>query len=353
MKKEKEFKVDSDTPTDNHWQTIRSLTQYVWPMGRWDLKQRVIFAFAFLILSKIINIYVPFLLKLTIDEFSKVDERIVLPFALILSYGVARVLVQAFGELRDVIFSNVAQSAQRRIALKTFQHLHQLSLAFHLSRQTGGLSRIIERGTRAIQFVLHFTTFNIIPTIIEILLVTGVLLYKYHYSYALVIFATIVVYIATTLLITEWRLQHRKTMNAEESRANTKAIDSLLNYETVKYFGNEEHEYRRFDASLAMFEKAAIKNQSSLSTLNVAQSAIIGLGLVAVMLLASRDVMAHKVSIGDFVLVNTFLIQLYLPLNFLGFVYREIKHSLIDMDKMFELLKVHSSLEDTENAQKS
>ena len=213
-------------------------------------------------------------------------------------------------------------------------------------RQTGGLSRVIERGTRGIQFVLNFMTFNILPTLLEIFLVTGILLYHFNYIYAAVVFVTICIYIIMTLSITEWRLKYRKKMNSEESLANTRAIDSLLNYETVKYFGNEEHEYQRFDRSLAAYEEAAVKSQTSLSLLNTSQSVIIGIGLMTIMLMAGQGVVSGKMTIGDFVLVNSFLIQLYLPLNFLGFVYREIKNSLVDMDKMFELAKVHASVPD-------
>ncbi len=350
MKTETAYKPE-DESGQNHFKTLKTLGTYLWPKNRADLKLRVLIALAFLALAKILNVYVPFLLKIAIDEFSTKDIALVLPLGVIVAYGLARIMVQGFGELRDLVFVKVAQHAQRTIALNTFRHLHNLSLDFHLSRQTGGLSRVIERGTRGIQFVLNFMTFNIVPTLLEIVLVTGVLLYRFDYTYALVILVTIILYIAVTLWITEWRLKYRKTMNSEESKANTKSIDSLLNYETVKYFGNEEHEYKRFDHSLASYEKAAVKSQFSLSFLNVIQSAIIGAGLVTVMLMAGQGVVNGQLTIGDFVLVNSFLIQLYLPLNFLGFVYREIKHSLIDMDKMFELIQVHTSVSDASGAQ--
>ncbi|HMN68916.1 MAG TPA: ABC transporter ATP-binding protein/permease [Bdellovibrionales bacterium] len=329
----------------NHWSTLGTLAHYLWPRGRWELRARVVVAVLFLVGAKVLNVWVPFLLKTAVDQLSG-PAALVLPLGVILAYGAARLLSGLFGEFRDLIFARVAQHAQRVIALGTFKHLHSLSLDFHLSRQTGGLSRVIERGTRGIQFVLNFMTFNILPTLLEIGLVTGVLLYHFDTYYAAVTFATIVVYIALTLYVTEWRLQHRKTMNAEETTANTKAIDSLLNFETVKYFGNEEHEYRRFDHSLRNYERAALKAQSSLSVLNVVQALVIGAGLLSLMLMAGRDVVAGRISVGDFVLVNTFLIQLYLPLNFLGFVYREIKNSLVDMETMFELLDVHASVAD-------
>ncbi|MEM7180492.1 MAG: ABC transporter ATP-binding protein/permease [Spirochaetota bacterium] len=334
----------------NHWRTLKTLGSHLWPDGRWDLRLRVLAALVFLTAAKVLNVYVPFLLKTAIDRLSATEKVLVLPLAFIIAYGLARILVAAFGELRDLIFVKVGQHAQRTIALRTFQHLHNLSLNFHLSRETGGLSRVIERGTRGLQFVLNFMTFNIVPTFLEIILVTGVLIYHFNLLYAAIILLTIVMYIFLTLSVTEWRLKFRKEMNQSESKANTRAIDSLINYETVKYFGNEEHEYKRFDVSLAKYEAAAIKSQSSLSVLNVLQSAIIGVGLVTIMLLAGRGVVAGKLTIGDFVLVNSFLIQLYMPLNFLGFVYREIKNSLVDMDKMFELIHVHTNVSDKENA---
>jgi ABC-type transport system involved in Fe-S cluster assembly fused permease/ATPase subunit len=334
----------------NHWKTLRTLGSHLWPKDKKHLRWRVIVAVLFLIGAKILNVYVPFLLKQAIDALSVQQGLVVLPVALIVSYGLARLLVSLFGELRDLIFVRVAQNAQRTIALGTFKHLHNLSLDFHLARQTGGLSRVIERGTRGIQFVLNFMTFNIVPTLFEIALVTGVVIYYFNVIYAGIIFLTILLYIALTLVVTEWRLKYRRAMNSSESKANTKAIDSLINYETVKYFGNEEHEYSRFDHSLERYESAAIKSQWSLSALNVIQSSVIGAGLIAIMLMAGQAVVEGEHTIGDFVLVNSYLIQLYMPLNFLGFVYREIKNSLVDMDKMFELVHVHASVADREDA---
>ncbi len=350
MRPSTSFNVDSESPKAGHWQTIKTLGIYLWPNGQFELKIRVLIAILFLVGAKVLNVYVPFLLKTAIDRFSLKDGPLVLPLAVIVSYALARILVQTFGEIRDLVFAKVAQHAQRTIALNTFKHLHSLSLEFHLSRQTGGLSRVIERGTRGIQFVLNFMTFNILPTLLEIFLVTGILLYHFNYFYAAVVFATISIYIVMTLSITEWRLKYRKKMNSEESLANTRAIDSLLNYETVKYFGNEEHEYQRFDRSLAGYEAAAVKSQTSLSLLNTSQSVIIGMGLLIIMIMAGDGVVKGTLTVGDFVLVNSFLIQLYLPLNFLGFVYREIKHSLVDMDKMFELAQVHASVPDQPGA---
>ncbi len=342
--------MQTQTPKAKHWLALKSLGIYLWPQDRSDLRFRVFIAVVFLILAKVLNVYVPFLLKQSIDELSLKDAVIVLPLGIIVAYGLARIMVQVFGELRDLIFVKVAQHAQRTIGLKTFMHLHNLSLDYHLSRQTGGLTRVIERGTRGIQFVLNFMTFNILPTLLEIILVTGIMIYRFNFLYAAVTFVTIAIYIYMTLAITEWRLKFRVRMNAEEAHANTKAIDSLLNYETVKYFGNEEHEYKRFDHSLRAYESAAVQSQFSLSLLNIGQAAVIGVGLLIIMAMAGTGVVEGKLTVGDFVLVNTFLIQLYLPLNFLGFVYREVKNSLVDMDAMFELLEVHASVADKPDA---
>lgn len=344
------FNPNSENDKTQNLKTLKTLGIYLWPQGRWDLRLRVIAAITFLILAKLLNIYVPFVLKETVDVFSQPLSVMTLPIGLIVAYGVARLMVAIFGELRDFIFARVGQHAQRTIALNTFKHLHALSLQFHLSRQTGGLSRVIERGTRGIQFVLQFMTFNILPTLLEIVLVTAAVIYHFSLLYGVIIFSTILIYIILTIAVTEWRTKFRKSMNSAESSANTKAIDSLLNFETVKYFGNEEHEYARFDHSLEKYERAAVTSQMSLSLLNVLQAAIIGIGLVAVMWMTSQGILDGKFTVGDFVLINTFLIQLYLPLNFLGFVYREIKNSLIDMDKMFELINVHTDVADKPGA---
>lgn len=325
---------------------VINLCRYLWPQDRKDLRGRVAAAVLCLVLAKVLGVYVPFVLKEAIDSLGASAGLGFFPVGLILAYGTARVGAAIFGELRDYIFVNVAQSAQRRIALMTFRHLHALSLDFHLSRQTGGLSRVIERGTRGIQTVLRFMTFNILPTLFEIILVTAVIHWHFGFSYAAVIFVTIALYIAATLAVTNWRTQFRKEMNREENDANNRAVDSLLNFETVKYFGNEEFEYARFDRSQERYEKAAIKTQAALSILNMAQAFIIGAGLTVIMLMAGAAAAAGKATVGDFVLVNTFLIQLYLPLNFLGFVYREIKDGLVDMDQMFELLDVAPSVSD-------
>ncbi len=332
-----------------NWDTAKSLLTHLWPKNRTDLKIRVVLAMACLLLAKVINVYVPFLYKAAVDSLT-LNSAVVIPAAIIISYGLARVLQQTFGELRDFIFVKVGQHSQRTIALTTFSHLHQLSLAFHLDRQTGGLSRVIERGVRAIQTVLSFMLFNIIPTLLEIILVTAIFYTKFGIKYAAITFFTVSLYVYFTFAITNWRTKFRKQMNERDSEANTKAIDSLINYETVKYFGNEQHEFNRYDVSLAQYEKEGIKSQSSLSLLNIGQGLIIGTALISIMWLAADGVTQKILTVGDFVLVNTMLLQLFIPLGFLGFVYREINQGLIDMEKMFELLDVHAEVKDQPGA---
>ena len=279
-----------------------------------------------------------------------VAVAIAVPVGLLVAYGIVRVLSLAFGELRDAVFAKVAQRAIRTVALSTFGHLHGLAMRFHLDRQTGGLSRAIERGTKGIEFLLTFMLFNVLPTLFEVLLVCAILWALFTVWYALVTLAAIAGYIAFTLVVTQWRIKHRRRMNEMDSEANTKAIDSLLNYETVKYFGNEAHEARRYDTALRGYESAAVINKTSLSLLNIGQAVIISTGLTIVMIMAGYGVAGGSMTIGDFVLVNTYLIQLYLPLGFLGFVYREIKQSLADMESMFELLDVEAEIRDPSDA---
>ncbi|MCK6443273.1 MAG: ABC transporter ATP-binding protein/permease [Elstera cyanobacteriorum] len=306
-----------------------------------------------LALSKVAGVYVPILFKEAIDALSAkgVDAVVLAPVGLIVAYGLLRVLSQAFGELRDAVFAKVAQRAIRRVGLETFRHLHALSLRFHLDRQTGGLSRAIERGTKGIEFLLQFMLFNVLPTLLEIVLVCGILWNLYSIEFAAITFVTIIGYIAFTILMTEWRSKYRREMNDRDSEATTKAVDSLLNYETVKYFGNEAHEARRFDSALQAYESAAVRSQTSLSALNIGQGTIIAIGLIAVMTLTAQGVAKGTMTVGDLVLVNGFLIQLYLPLNFLGFVYRQIRQSLIDMEQMFSLLRVEREVADSPDAQ--
>jgi ATP-binding cassette subfamily B protein len=345
------FEPTGSEERKNHLRTLKSLVVYLWPLGRLDLKIRVILALASLAMAKVVTVYVPFLYKEAVDQLSIEDALLVLPLGVIFAYGGARLLQQAFVEFRDFIFVQVSQHAQREIALSTFRHVHRLSLKFHLERQTGGLSRVIERGVGGIQFLLRFILFNILPILIEITMVTVILFVQFDWRFSAVTAGTIVAYVLFTQIITDWRLQFRRTMNTKDSEANTKAIDSFLNFETVKYFNNEEHEYRRYDEALAGYEKAAVTSQTSLSLLNLGQGVIVAIGLVLVMWMAAVGVISGDNTIGDFVMVNTFLIQLYLPLNFLGVVYREIKRSLVDMDKMFELLEHKPDVVDVANVQ--
>jgi ATP-binding cassette subfamily B protein len=327
--------------------TIRSLLPY---LG--EFKGRVALAIALLIAAKVANVGVPVVLKSVVDALTTTGQpvELVLPLALVLGYGALRFAATLFGEIRDAVFAKVTQRAIRRVALRVFRHLHGLSLKFHLERQTGGVSRDIERGTRGISFLLQFMVFNILPTLVEIGLVAGYLFWHYDWRFGAVTVATLAVYIVFTLLITEWRMVFRRTMNDMDSSANTRAIDSLLNFETVKTFGNEDWEARRYDESLTRWETAAVRNQTSLAALNAGQAFIIGAGVTALMALAADGVVTGALTLGDLVLVNAFLLQLYLPLNFLGFVYREIKNALADMERMFDLLRQHPDVSDPPGA---
>jgi len=325
---------------------LRSLFPYLW-----QYRNRVLLAFGLLILAKLANVGVPLTLKQIIDALDVSQNPVViLPTALILAFGLLRLSASLFGELRDAIFAKVTQGAIRSIATQVFRHLHDLSLRFHLDRKTGGVSRDIERGTRGLGFLLNFMVFNILPTLVEIGLVIGILLFKYDAWFGIITFVSIAAYITYTLVVTEWRMKFRRTMNEMDSRANTRAIDSLLNYETVKYFGNEEYETRRYGEQMAQWEQAAIKNQTSLSALNFGQGAIIAIGMTLLVHLAAQRVTTGEMTLGDLVLVNAFLLQLYMPLNFLGFVYREIKHSLADLERMFGLLEKHAEIADRPGA---
>ncbi|HYG91666.1 MAG TPA: ABC transporter ATP-binding protein/permease [Azospirillum sp.] len=328
------------------------LLPYLWPRDSVEMRVRVVVAFLFLIAAKAATVVIPIYFKQAIDALTSTPERAVVavPLGLILAYGLARVLSLAFGELRDAIFSKVGQRTIRRVALNVFRHLHALSLRFHLERQTGGLSRSLERGTSAIETLLRFSLFSIAPTLVEIALVTVILWKMFDVWFALATFVTVAAYIVYTFTVSEWRTKFRRQMNEEDRRANTKAIDSLLNYETVKYFGNEEHEARRYDQALSGYERAAVKSQRTLSMLNVGQAAIISIGLTVVMAMAARGIVRGTMTIGDFVLVNTYLLQLYQPLNFFGFVYREMKQALADMEQMFKLLSVEREIADSPDA---
>ena len=320
---------------------LSAVLPYLWPKGESGLRLRVVLALVCLALAKAVNVGVPLLYKASVDKLAPAaGALIVVPTMLIVAYGGARVGAQLFSELRDSIFAKVEQRAIRTIALNTFRHLHDLSLRFHLGRQTGGLSRSVERGVRGMEFLLSYLLFSVLPTMFEIAMVCAILWGFFEASLALATLATILAYVAFTFAITDWRLQYRREMNQRDTEANTKAIDSLLNFETVKYFANEEHEARRFDTALAAYEGAAVKSQVTLSALNIGQGIIIAIGLVVVMWLAARGVAAGRMTVGSFVLVNSYLIQLYMPLNVLGTVYRNIKQSLTDLESMIRLLGV-------------
>ena len=327
------------------WQTVRSLLPYLL-----EFKGRVILALSLLVFAKLANVAVPLVLKEIIDALDKSHAVLVIPVFLVVGYGLLRLFSTLFGELRDAVFAKVTQRAIRRVALQVFEHLHSLSMRFHLDRQTGGVSRDIERGTRGIGFLLNFMLFNILPTLLEIGLVAAILFSKYNVWFAVITFVTLILYIAVTLFITEWRMVVRRTMNDLDSKANSRAIDSLLNYETVKYFGNEQYEARRYDHNMQHWESAAVRNQTSLALLNSVQSVIIAIGVTALMLLAADGVVKGTMTLGDLVLVNVFMLQLYMPLHFLGFVYREIRHALADMEKMFRLLHEHREIADAPDA---
>ncbi len=314
--------------------TLRELLPFLWVY-----RGRVAAALLFLVVSKVANVGIPVVLKHIVDHLDqKGPAPLVLPLGLLLGYGALRLGNALFNELRDSVYARVRHGAMRRVAVQTLEQLHRLSLRYHLERKTGGISRDIERGTRSVSSLLNYMVFNIIPTLVEVLLIAAILLGRYSAWFAVVTFLTVVVYIAFTFMITEWRMKYRVRMNALDSRANTRAIDSLINYETVKYFGNEDHEVRRYDRTLREWEDAAVLSQTSLSALNVGQSGIIAVGVTLIMVLAAQGVVQGRMTLGDLVLVNAFMLQLFIPLNFLGIVYSQLKHALADMRTMFDVL---------------
>jgi len=316
----------------------------------WEYRWRVLVALACLIMAKFANVGVPLVLKEVVDALEPGRAVIAVPFALLIAYGLLRLSTTLFAELRDAVFVRVTQRAIRRLALTVFRHLHSLSLRFHLERQTGGVSRDIERGTNGVSTLLSYLLFSIVPVILEFGLVAAVLFAKFDWRFVAVTFAAVALYLAYTFAISEWRIGIRRRANELDSRANTRAIDSLLNYETVKYFNNEEYEARRYDENLSSYEQAAVTSETSLGLLNVGQSLIIAAAVTVLMVLAGEGVAAGSLSLGDLVLINALLIQLYIPLNFLGMVYREIKQALIDMDRMFRLLDENREVEDRPGA---
>ena len=341
------FRTELPSGARNDWRTLRSLLPYLR-----DYSIRVGFALLFLVVAKLANVGVPVALKTIVDILDVSGEAtlVTLPLALLIAYGLLRFSTILFQELRNAVFAKASQQSTRKIALKVFEHLHKLSLRFHLDRQTGGISRDIERGSRSIAQLLSFLVFSIIPTIFEIAVVCAILLFNFNVWFAVITLVTVCVYFVYTYKVTEWRIKFRVEMNQADSTANSTAVDSLINYETVKYFGNEAYEAKRYDDHMLKWEKASIKSQVSLALLNCGQGIIIGVGLTILMIMAANGVVEGTMTLGDFVMVNAFLIQLYIPLNFLGTIFREVKHSLTDMDKMFSLLEVKTEITDRPNA---
>ena len=331
----------------------RRVLTILWPY-LWQFKGRVVLALSFLVAAKLANISVPLVMKNIVDSLDKSQAAalapIVVPVALLAAYGLLRLSSTMFGELRDIVFVKVTQRAMRNIALRVFRHLHALSLRFHLDRHTGGVTRDIERGTRGVSTIMSYMLFSVIPILLEITLVVFLLGAKFDWTFVAITLCAIALYIVTTISITEWRTQHRRTMNEMDSKANTKAIDSLLNYETVKYFGNEEFEAGRYDKNLQRYEAAATKSETSLGLLNAAQSIVIATAVTLLMWRASEGIVTQKLTLGDLVMVNALLIQLYIPLNFLGAMYRELRQAFTDMEKMFNLLDENREVQDKPGA---
>ncbi|BAP55800.1 metal ABC transporter permease [Thioploca ingrica] len=318
----------------------------------WDYRGRVLLALLFLVLAKMANVGVPMVLKYIVDALDKHQQTTpVLPITLLTAYGILRLSSSLFNELRDAVFARVRYHAMRRLSNQVLTHLHDLSLRFHLERQIGAISRDLERGTRSISSILNYMIFQIIPTLAEFLFIALILFSQYDIQFAGITFLTVIIYVIFTFAVTEWRMEFRYTMNAKESEANNQAIDSLVNYETVKAFNNEAFEVQRYDNTLSQWELAAVKSQTSMSALNFGQSAIIAIGVTLIMLLASQGVVTGQMSLGDLVLVNAFLLQLFIPLNFLGVVYRSVKYALADMDLMFKLLDNQPEIQDHPQAQ--
>ena len=330
-----------------NWQVLKLVYPYLLEF-RW----RISIAILCLILAKVASVYLPFVLKDIVDtlDHSVENKFMLVPFALVAAYGLVRLSVVLFGEIRDTLFGRVTERAIRRIGLKVFNHLHSLELAFHLDRQTGGISRDIDRGNAGISFLMRFMVFNIVPTLLEITMVIGVLLFKYHWGFALITFVSITCYISYTVFATEWRTRFIREANTADSSSNTRAIDSLLNYETVKYFNNEAYEAKHYDDQLAVWEKAKIKNRLSLFALNGGQAVIVAIAMTSMLALAAYQTIQGEMTLGDFVLINAFMMQLFMPLNFLGFVYREIKGSLANIEGMFSLLDKSPSIVDKPDA---
>lgn len=333
--------------------TVISLLPYLWPEANPGARVRVVIAIVFMLLAKVAAVYVPILYGRIVDALAPANPALTalaVPLLLILAYGAVRIASAGLGELRDALFAPVQQRAVRLLALRTFRHLHAVSLRFHLDRQTGGLSRVIDRGVLGMQSVLRLAVFNIVPTALELVMVTAIIWSMFDWRYAAVTFVAVVLYVGFTAVLAGKRGQYRRTMNDTDNDASTKSLDSLINYETVKYFGNEAHEAQRYDAALAKYERAAVRVQVSLNMLNLGQAAIIAAGLTVIMLMAASGVRDGSMTVGKFVVVNTYLIQLYQPLNFLGVVYMTIKQGLVDMEQMFALLRIEREIADKPGA---
>lgn len=341
--------ADSKTAGRGDWRVIRDLLPYLL-----EYRFRVLIALSCLVSAKVTNLGIPIVLKDLIDSLNinvnSPQALLVVPLGIIVAYGLLRIFASVFAELREALFAKVTQNAVRKVALQVFEHLHSLALSFHLARQTGGVSRDIERGTRGIQSLISYSLYSILPTLIEFCLVLGYLAYSYDIWFAAITLVALVLYIVFTVVVTEWRTHFRRTMNDMDSKANQKAIDSLLNFETVKYFGNEAFEARRYDENLLRYQSAAVKSQKTLAVLNLGQQIIIAVGLMLILWRATVGVVNGTMTLGDLVLVNTLMIQLYIPLNFLGVIYREIKQALTDMDRMFYLLNTDKEIADSPDA---
>ena len=336
---------------------IKAVLPYLWPKSRKDIQFRVVLAMLALILGEILGVLAPYFYGVSVDALAPGAEESQTIFMLtagalgmVVAYGVMRILSVGFSQLRDVIFARVGQRALRQLALETFRHMHRLSLRYHITRKTGGLSRVMERGVKGVEFLLRFMLFSIGPLILKLLIVAGIFYLEFGFAYMAIVLITIVLYIWFTFSVTEWRVKVRKEMNDKDTDANQKAIDSLLNFETVKYFGAEEREALRYDESMRGYEAAALKTSYSLAFLNFGQTLLITSGLITVMIMAAMGVQRGEFSVGDFVMANAYMIQITMPLGFLGTVYREIRQALVDMGEMFDLLGQPEEVTDTKNA---
>ena len=341
-------------PPSNSLRTFATLLPFLWPQGRSDLKARVLLALLSLILAKAANVMVPLVLGDAVDQLGNLDNEthlwLGIPLAVILAYGIFRLSSLALNELRDALFARVAQHAVRALALRVFEHLHSLSIRFHLSRKTGALNRFIDRGTNSVRFLLSFVAFNVVPTVIELLLIGGILWALFGFAYTAITIVTIALYVWLTFVITTWRTRIRREMNDAENDIGSRTVDSLLNFETVRYFNNESHEVARLDEALADYEKAAVRTRESLSLLNVAQAGVVTLGVTLMLVLAAFDIRNGDMTVGDFVVVNTYLLQVAIPLNILGTVYREIRQSMVDMENLFALVDEETDVADASDA---